>query len=69
MNHINDDRIPFICNVTKEDCGAQINHLFISDDNNVLVCIPLSSHVLEFFDSKLKNKIKRTIIKELKNLL
>ena len=64
-----DEHIPFTCKITKEYCGSEINYINIELNHTPIVCIPISPAIKDIIDGKLKRKISKVIIKEIKDCI
>lgn len=63
-----DIKIPFTCQVTGEYCKGQINTLSFELENKFLFIIPISDMVVGKINKRFSNKIKKFVLKELKEI-
>ena len=71
-----DDRIPFTCAITGEDCGEMISHIYLSLnqgdsllDTKYVGIIPVSPKVISMIDRRKYNKLTTILKKEIKNFV
>lgn len=68
MTLLKNEQIPFTCQVSKKYCGGEIENLYVTIDEKVLLTIPISREISELFNYKNKQKIKRVVLSKLKEL-